>query len=197
MKCKKNAALFTLRHFLFFLIPNFNHMNAPLNYTELYLSTATQRLCFFCRSLIVCNSTCIFLFILILLNFTVKYDWLIFAFFIFVMAVDILLSALTLSLIKDAAYCRVPKVKKQFLYLLSLYLSLFSLILHFVSVYRMIIDVNSLYAITSFMNGWLQLLLISFTTVIALVAVLLPIVQIKSFRFVKLLRHAHVGIGEN
>jgi hypothetical protein len=126
-----------------------------------------------------------------------KYDWLIFALFILVMAADILLSALALSLIKDAAYCRIPPVKKQFLYLLLLYLSLFSLILHFVSAYRMIIDVNSLYAITSFMNGWLQLLLISFMIVIALGAVLLPIVQVKSFRFVKLLRHADVGIGEN
>lgn len=170
-------------------------MNEPINYSDLYFSTATQRLKLFCYSLIACSGICIFLFFLILANVSAKYAGFAIMLFVLVILTDIWLASLTLSLVKDAGSNREPAVKKQFVYLLVLYLSIFSVILHFTSIYILFRDFKSIYFIMSFIGVWQQLCLFVFIIVTVLSSVLLPVVQVKSFKFIKLLRHADVQIG--
>lgn len=172
-------------------------MNQPVNYAELFLSTATQRLKLFCYALIVCSGLCLLLFFLILAGAAVVCPVSTIILFVLVIAADILLAAYTLGLIKDAGYSRVPPVKKQFVYLLLVYICLFSLILHLAALLVLLSDFRIWYVAVTLMRPSHQLLFFSLMIVTILTIIILPLVQVKSFKFVKLLRHADVVISGN
>lgn len=170
-------------------------MNEPVNYAELFLSTSTQWLKVFCYALIACSSLCLLLFFLILGSASVIYPQSGIVLLVLVIAADILLPAFTLGLIKDAGYSRVPPVKKQFVYLLLVYICIFSLILHLAFLLVLLSDLSSINALLALKGTAQQVFLFSFIIVTILSTILLPVVQVRSFKFIKLLRHAEVVIS--
>ncbi len=169
-------------------------MSEALSYNELFLSTATQRLKVFCYALIICSSTCLLLILLLLISATGGNIGLVAILTIAICFIEVFLAIVVSGLIKDAGYSRTPLVKKQFIYLLLLYLSVFCLILHGAFVYRLFFEVKFLYRLLPLISGWQQLYISIFVMAAVLNSILLPTVQIMSFKFVKLLRRASIDI---
>jgi hypothetical protein len=120
-------------------------MSEALSYNELFLATATQRLKVFCYALIICSGTCLLLILLLLVNASGGNIGLAAILTTAVCFIEVFLAIIVSGLIKDAGYCRPPSVKKQFIYLLLLYLSVFCLILHGTFVYRLFFELKFVY----------------------------------------------------
>lgn len=168
------------------------YMSSLIDFNELYFSPDTKRLKIVSILLIALAMVPLLLFGYLMMDpryRVINLDSLV---FVGMHIVDILLCCIVLSIIGDARLNRIPSIKKQLRYLVVLYLSVFSLILHVFLAYSLYSTLGSFYILIgmiSLSKSIFALLVILFLTANVLLVLL---VQIFSFRYVKALRNAHV-----
>ncbi|MFT3680958.1 MAG: hypothetical protein QM791_11840 [Ferruginibacter sp.] len=165
-------------------------MIEAINYDELYFSPDTRRL----KQLCWCSLSISIILLGLFLFFGLQAGGFEFRAevisFIAMHIIDILLAVVVLQLINDARLNRTPSIKKQFAYLFMVYLALFSLVIHLDLLYTLYKSFRWLYMAAAFLNFSKAVFPFFILSILLLNTLLIPLVQISSFKFVKKLRRA-------